>query len=138
MFDQFMDGIRRASESSFQMQQEMFRQWARLWTSVPGTAPMGSPAEWGRASQKRWVDLGVEMLNKHREALDATYRAGIELIQQTFSVSEARSPEDYRRMMEDLWRKLFELQKQQAESQFRDFQTFYDKSATIVQEGAKA
>jgi hypothetical protein len=137
MFDQFMDGIRRASESSFQMQQELFRQWTRMFTS--GQVPtMGAPAEWGRASQKRWVDLGVEMLNKHREALDATYRAGIELIQQTFHVGEARSAEDYRRMMEDLWRKLFELQKQQAESQFRDFQTLYDRSATIVQEGAKA
>jgi hypothetical protein len=137
MFDQFMDGIRRASESSFQMQQELFRQWTRMFTS--GQVPtMGAPAEWGRASQKRWVDLGVEMLNKHREALDATYRAGIELIQQTFHVGEAKSAEDYRRMMEDLWRKLFELQKQQAESQFRDFQTLYDRSATIVQEGAKA
>jgi hypothetical protein len=137
MFDQFMDGIRRASESSFQMQQEMFRQWTRMWTSMPAV-PGGVGADWNRASQKRWVDLGVEMLHKHREALDTTYKAGIEIIQQSFGVGEARSAEDYRRMMEDLWRKLFELQKQQAESQFRDFQTLYDKSATIVQEGAKA
>jgi hypothetical protein len=137
MFDQFMDGIRRASESSFQMQQEMFRQWTRLFTSMPAM-PTGVGGDWGRASQKRWVDLGVEMMHKHREALDTTYKAGIEIIQQSFTVGEARSAEDYRRMMEDLWRKLFELQKQQAESQFRDFQTLYDKSATLVQEGAKA
>jgi hypothetical protein len=119
------------------MQQEMFRQWTRMWSSMP-TPGVGPAADYGRASQKRWIDLGVEMLNKHREALDATYKAGIELIQQTFNVGEARSPEDYRRLMEDLWRKLFDLQKQQAENQFRDFQTLYDKSATIVQEGAKA
>jgi hypothetical protein len=135
MFDQFMDGIRRTSESSFQMQQEVFRQWTRMWGQMP--PGVGGATEWGRASQKRWVDLGVEMLNKHREGLDATYKAGIELIQQAFSVSDAKSPDDYRRMTEDLWRRLFDLQKQQAENQFRDFQTLYDKSATIVQEGAK-
>ena len=137
MFDQLLDGMRRASESSFQMQQEMFRQWTRLMTTVPPTAG-GPAADWGRASQKRWMELTVEMLNKHREALDQTYRAGIEIIQQTFSVAEARTPEDYRRMMEDLWRKLFDLQKQQTESQFRDFQNLYEKSASLVQEGAKA
>jgi hypothetical protein len=132
MFDQLIDGVRKASESSLQMQQEMFKHWTRMFTA-PATEA-GATTEWGRNSQKRWLELGVEMLNRQREAVDAMYKAGIQLIEQTFHVTEAKSADDYRRMIEDLWRKLFDLQKAQSESQFRDFQTFYEKSAALVQD----
>jgi hypothetical protein len=132
MFDQLIDGVRKASESSLQMQQEMFRHWTRLF-AAPGQEA-AAQADWGRTSQKRWLELGVEMLNRHREALDTIYKSGIQIIEQTFHVSEAKSTDDYRRMVEDLWRKLFDLQKEQSESQFRDFQSFYEKSAALVQD----
>jgi hypothetical protein len=136
MFDQLIDGVRKASESSLQMQQEMFKHWTRLFTGPAQEvgAQAGAQAEWGQTSQKRWLELGVEMLNRHREAVDSIYKSGIQLIEQTFHVTEAKSPDDYRRMVEDLWRKLFDLQKEQSESQFRDFQTFYEKSASLVQD----
>jgi hypothetical protein len=132
MFDQLIDGVRKASESSLQMQQEMFKQWTKLFSGAAAEAQ--APADFGRGSQKRWLELSLEMLNRHREAVDGIYRSGIQMIEQTFQVSEAKSPDDYRRMVEDLWRKLFDLQKQQSESQFRDFQTFYEKSAALVQD----
>ncbi len=132
MFDQLIDGVRKASESSLQMQQEMFKNWTKLFSGQAGAT--GAPAEWGGASQKRWAELCVEMLNRHREALDSTYKSGIQIIEEAFHVTEAKSPDDSRRMVEDLWRKLFDLQKSQSESQFRDFQTFYEKSAALVQD----
>jgi len=132
MFDQLIDGVRKASESSLQMQQEMFKQWTRLFAGPGHDA--GGAADWGRGAQKRWVELGIEMLHRHREAMDTTYRSGIQIIEQTFSVAEAKSPDDYRRTVDDLWRKLFDLQKQQSESQMRDFQTFYEKSAALAQD----
>jgi hypothetical protein len=115
------------------MHQEMFKQWTRLFSGTPMDGG-SQAADWGRTSQKRWVELGVEILNRHRETLDATYKTGIQIIEQAFHVSEAKSPDDYRRMVEDLWRKLFDLQKSSSESQFRDFQTFYEKSAALVQD----
>lgn len=130
MFDQLIDGVRKASESSLQMQQEMFKNWTRLFTGQATEA--GAQADWGRSSQKRWAELAVEMLNRHREVVDTTYRSGIQIIEQSFHVAEAKTADDYRRMVEDLWRKLFDLQKEQSESQFRDFQTFYEKSAALV------
>jgi hypothetical protein len=136
MFDQLVDGVRKASESSMQMQQEMFRNWTRLLLSAtPGVGAAGG--DWDRTSHKRWLELGLEMLNKHRESLDSTYKAGIQIIEQTFSLTEAKSGDDYRKVVEDLWRKLFDLQKEQAESQFRDFQAWIEKSAGLVQ-GARA
>jgi hypothetical protein len=115
------------------MQQEMFKHFTRMF-SGQAQETGAQAADWGRGSQKRWVELGIEMLNRHREAIDAIYKSGIQTIEQTFQVAEAKSPDDYRRMIEDLWRKVFDLQKQQSESQFRDFQTFYEKSAALVQD----
>jgi hypothetical protein len=135
MFDQLIDGVRRASESSLQMQQEMFRHWTRVVTSSAPQPGAGVPSDFGRASMKRFFELGLEMLHKHRETLDATYKAGIQLIEQSFHAMEAKSTDEYRRTVEELWRKLFDLQKGQAESQFRDFQGWYEKSAAIAQEG---
>jgi Rad3-related DNA helicase len=134
MFDQLVDGVREASESSLHLQQEMFRHWTRLLLSAtPGS--VGLPGDLNnRGAQKRWLELGLEMLNRHREALDTTYRSGIQLIEQTFQVTDAKSGDDYRKVVEELWRKLFDLQKQQAESQFRDFQTWFEKSAGLAQD----
>ena len=133
MFEQLIDGVRKASESSLHMQQEMFRNWTRLWSSAaPGG--IGATGDSNRAAQKRWLELGLEMLGKHREALDATYRSGIQIIEQTFRVTDAKSPDDYRKVVEDLGRKLLDLQKDQAENQFRDFQSWFEKSAGFVQD----
>jgi hypothetical protein len=134
MFEQLIDGVRKASESSMQMQQELFRHWTRVLTTTVPPSGASVPSDLGRAQQRRWLELGIEMLHKHREALDATYRSGIQIIEQTLHLQDAKSSEDVRRTVEDLWRKLYDLQKEQAESQFRDFQGWYEKSAAIAQE----
>jgi hypothetical protein len=132
MVDQLFDTFRKASESSLHMQQELFKQWARQWGSV---APQeGASSDIGRTAQKRWVALGVELLDKHRESLDATYKSGIALIEQSFNTSEAKSPDDYRRLTEELWRKLFETYKSQSEAQLNAFQRWSTKSAEAVQD----
>jgi hypothetical protein len=130
MFDQLVDGVRKAAESSMQLQQEMFRQWTRVGVSAaPGD--LGAAGDWNRSAQRRWLELALEVLNKHRAAIDSTYKAGIQIIEQTFHLAEATSVDDSRKQAEDLWRKVFEAQKERAESQLRDFQTLFDKSAGL-------
>jgi hypothetical protein len=121
MLDQMFDTFRKASESSLQMQQEMFKQWAQQWPTMPLNAA-GVSADWVRTFQKRWIDFETGLLNKHRESLDTMYKSGIHFIEQSFRLTEAKSPEDYRRMVEELWRKVFTVYKDQSESQLRDFQ----------------
>ena len=114
------------------MQQDVFRQWAQPWlSSSPSANGTGVPAEWGRNLQKRWTELLVETLNKHRESLDAAYRAGIQVIEQSSQVSEAKSSDDYRRAAEELWRKIYDLFKEQSEAQIREFQDLADKSFAV-------
>jgi len=131
MLDQFMEGFRKASESTMQAQQDMLRYFSQQWM---GTPPMGgAPADWGRNLPHRWKDLAIEALKKQREALDATYRAGIEVIEHTFRMSEARSADDLRRTAEELWRKLFDSVKAQYESQFEEFHKWTERSFEMAQ-----
>lgn len=127
MYDRLFEGFRKASESTLQMQQDLFKSWTQHWLSAqPDT--LGVSAEWGRALQKRWIEMALETLKRHRESLDGMYKAGIETIEQASRSSGIKTPEDYRRMVEDLWHKLFEAFKSQSESQFRDFQSWAEKS----------
>jgi hypothetical protein len=121
MFDQLFETFRKASESSLQLQQDFFKQWLQATPFANG-----NQADWSQLS-KRWQEQAAEALNKHRALLDSSYRSGIEMIEQSFRVSEARSPEDYRRLIEDLWRKLTDTFKMQTEAQARDFQSATEK-----------
>jgi hypothetical protein len=127
MLDQVIESFRKASESSMQMQQDLFKRWTQQWfttTSGNGTA---TAAEWGGPLQRRSMDLAIEALNKHRESLEATYRSNIQVLEQAFRVSEARSPEDCRRMIEDLWRNVLAIMKDQSETQFRELMRWTEK-----------
>jgi hypothetical protein len=123
MLDQIIENFRRASESSLQMQQEAFKQLAQQWSGGPHSSGSSGPsADWTGNIHKRSIDLTVESLNRNCESLEAMYRSGIGLVEQALRVSEAKSPEDYRRMVDELWRKLFTTFKEQSEVQLREFQ----------------
>jgi hypothetical protein len=132
MFDQLFDSFRRTSESSLQMQQEMFRPLTQQWGSAPAGAP-GLSGDWGRSFHKRWYELAMDGLNRHREALNATYKSGIQMIEQAFRATEAKSSDDYRQTVEDLWKRMFDNFRDQSEAQFRDFKTWAEKSLEMVQ-----
>jgi hypothetical protein len=132
MLDQLFDTFRKASESSLHMQQDMFKYWTQQWSGASSTA--GNTGEWSKNYQKQVVDL----LNKQREALDSAFKAGIQLIEQSFRASEAKSPEDYRRTMEDLWRTLIDTFKTQTETQVREFQKWSEKSFDMAQQNGQS
>jgi hypothetical protein len=133
MIDQVFEAYRKASESSMMAQQDLLSQWSQMWT--PGVASTGGATggatEWGRTVQRRWLELVVEALSKHREAVDTTYRRVIEVAEQTLHLVEAKSPEEYRRMVDELGRKVIESVKAQTETQLRDFQSWAERSFEI-------
>src|SRR5262249_36793480 len=133
MFDVILDNYRKAAESTMKLQQDMLRNWTTQWPQmfgaqgfgfpVFGSSPSGSALPGGAwleqmsAFQKKWGETVTEMLNKHRETLDAQYRAGIHTIEEAFKVGEAKDPQQFRRLTEELWRQSFECLKTVAESQ---------------------
>jgi len=132
MFDQVVDQFRKATDSTIQFQQEMFRQWTQQWGQLPGVPTPGSLLAHGVTDQistfqKKWAETITDLLNKHRETLDAQYRAGIRTIEDAFRVAEAKDPAQFRKLTEELWRQSFECLKTSVESQMRDFQAAAEK-----------
>jgi hypothetical protein len=127
MLDQIFELSRKAAESSLQMQQAMFKHWTQDLPSMSPTSA-GVSTDWGGSTRKRWVELMIETLNKHRESLDLAYRTVIQTMEQALRLSEAKSSEECVRVVEDVWRKLFDAVKGQSEAQFRDLQTWTERS----------
>lgn len=139
MYDQMFDSYRKASESWLQMQQELLKNVAQQPLSAfsAPTAGGGPAADWTRNVQKRGTELAVEILNRQRESIEALYKSVISLLERSAQISEAKSPEDYRRVTEELWKKWFETVTSQSETQLRDLQNFAGLSLEIAR-GAQA
>lgn len=129
--------FRKASESSLQSQHDLFRQWGQQWLSSISSATTG---DWGKTAQKRWAELAVEALKKQRQALDSLYQSSIDLIEGSARAAEVKSAKELGEMAEDFWRRSFDTLKGQSEIQFREFQSWVEKSfeMTRTSNGAPA
>ena len=116
MFEQMMDGLRKASEASMSAQQETLKQWTQQWPTTPLTSSQDA-AEGNRALQKRWVQSATETMTRQRELVDSACRAGIQIVEQAGQLVEAKSTEEFRHQLEELWRKTLEVMKAQSEAQ---------------------
>jgi hypothetical protein len=131
MLDQMFESFRRASVSSLQMQQELFKQWTQQWPTAPLNVA-GVSADWVQKTQKRWFEFTSESLNRQREMIDTMYKSVIQFVEQASHLSESKTPEDYRRTTEELRHKMFETFKEQADAQFRDFQKSAEKWFDVI------
>jgi hypothetical protein len=127
MFESIFDEYRKAVESSFQIQQELYRQWMNGWPVKPpdvanGTLP-GDVHEQVRAYQKAWSRKVAEALDQHRESLNAQYKSGIEAIQSAFQTTEAKTPQEYWRLTQEFWRKSIDSFKTAFEAQSKYVQS---------------
>lgn len=119
MIDQVFDGFRKTAESTMQMQQDFLKQVTQQWYVMPGMQ-----SDWSRAIQKRWLELTVELLNKHRESLDEGYKLLISSLEASFQSTEGKSPQEQQQAAEDLWRRFFDTFRSQYESQMQELQKF--------------
>jgi len=141
MFDQILDTYRKAAESTMQFQQIMMRNWTQQWPQMPGLGLPNPGAAWmeqAHTAQKKYAETVVGMLDKHRESLDAQYRTGIRIIEDAFRTGEAKDPEQFRRLTEELWRHSFEALKTVTEDQIRECQSAMKKWFEAVAQGQNA
>jgi hypothetical protein len=140
MFDQVLENLRKATDSTIQIQQEMFRQWFQQWTQVPGIPTPGTLLTSGvtdqvHAFQRKWSETVTDLQTKHRETLDSQYRAGIRTIEDAFRVGEAKDPAQFRKLTEELWRQSFDCLKTAMEAQLHNFQAAMEKGFEVVSQG---
>jgi len=133
MFEQAFENLRKATDASIQMQQEMFKKWMGMWPVAPPTgAGMAEPLK----LQKKWAETAGEIFKKQRETMEAQFSTGLRNIEEAFRLTEAKDPEEFRAKTIELWQKSFECLRQAFEAQFRDFQAMMTKWTEVVTKGA--
>jgi len=129
-FDQVFEHFRKATESTLQLQQDLFRQWTACWpafpklqTSVPEQIPK---------FQKEWTQATAELTRKYAETWQRQYKEGVESLKQAFQVATVKDPKEFRQQMLELWQKSFDSLKELAQAQLGNFQTTVEKWAEVV------
>src|SRR5262245_45082947 len=120
LFEATFNNLRQTAESAVQVQQEMYKEWARLW---PWLAQ--STVDWNanlQKSQKEWATRITGGMREHLELVDQQYRAGIESLEAAFQLAAAKDPEEFRERCEALCRQALNLVKETSETQMRQFQ----------------
>jgi len=134
MFDQVFESMRKATEITLEMQQEMYKKWLNLWPGVPTSQFPWS--EQVHKFQKKWAAFCEEALKKQRESLEAQLRAGLQNIDDAFRLAEAKDAEQLRAKTVELWQKVFNSLRQTYEAQVRDFQATLARWTEMVTKGA--
>jgi len=125
MFNQVFDNVRQATETTVQMQQEMFKTWLKMWPGLPASAPLRG--EKLQEFQKKWAATVGDMLKQQREVTEAQFKAGLQSIDRAFQLGEAKTPEEVRAKSLELWQKCFEDLRQVYETQMHGFEAVVEK-----------
>ena len=133
MFDLVLESMRKATESTIQMQQEMFRKWTGMWPGFPSFQPAGP--EQVLQFQKKWAEVMEELARKQRETLEAQFKTGLKNIEDSFRLAQAKDFEELRTKSIELWQKTFDCLRQSYEAQVRDFQTAVTRMAELMMRG---
>lgn len=139
MFEQIFDQYRRAVDSSFEMRQEMYRQWMNGLPVKPADlAASGAPDQARdelRHYQERWSRTVAEALERHRAVLNEQYRQGVEAISSAFRTTEAKTPEEFWRLTQEFWRKAIDSYKKAFQTQTRYLQNLAGMWLELVTKG---
>lgn len=134
MFDQVFDSLRKATEQSVQLQQDMFKKWVSLWPALPSV-----PASWTGQVQdvhKKWAEAASEVLRRQQETMQKQFETGLENIEKAFQLCEAKSGEELRAKTVELWQKCFYSLRQAFEAQMRDYQVAVGKLVELTTKNA--
>jgi hypothetical protein len=134
MFEQVFENLRQATDATIQTQAEIYKKWAGLWPTVPG-----SPPTWGEQAQKfhkKWSAFVNELVKKQHETLEVQYAAGLRNIEEAFQLAEIKDLEELRTKTLELWQKSFEALREVYEAQVRDFQSAVGKWTELMTKGA--
>jgi hypothetical protein len=129
LFEEVFQNIRKAAEANLSMQQELFSQWATLWPGIP--APHSAWVGQLQTFRTKFTDAVSAMARRHRDVIDRQYNAAMESLDAALCVTDANTPEEFRRRSEQLCRKSIDCIRTVAESQVEEMQDALTKLTTL-------
>ena len=134
MFQSIFDNFRRATETTVQMQQEMFKTWMNLWPGVQNASP--AFGEQIQQFQKKWTETVGDLIKRQREATEGHFKTGLQNIEKAFQLGGMKTPEDLRAKSMELWQKCFEDLRQVYEAQLHGFEAILAKWSEFTPKAA--
>ena len=133
VYEQVLENMRKATESSLKMQQDAMQQWASLWPGLPGL-PSAQSVWMDKVLefQRQWSNAVSDLAHKHRNTLDRQYQAAIEALDEALRVGESSNPEEYRRRTDQFCRKALECMREASEAQMKEYQDAMNKLSELV------
>jgi len=129
-FDQVFECFRKATESTLQMQQDLWSQWTAAWPVFPKSLP-----PWTQQVQRfeeQWSQGMTELMRKYQQTWERQYKTGMESFEEALHLAEAKDPVEFRKQVMGLWQKSFENLKELAEAQTTHFQAAIEKWLGLV------
>ena len=133
VYEQVLDSMRKATESSLKMQQDALQQWTALWPGLPRVpTPQSVRKDNLLEFQRQWSNTVSDLAHKHRNTVDRQYQAALEALDEALRVGESSSPEEYRRRTDQFCRKALECMREASETQIKEYQDAMNKLSELV------
>ncbi len=130
MYEQAFDSLKKATESSVKLQQEMLQKWVEAFPGASSAIP--TPANEMAKWRHQLEEMAAEMLKKQKELVDQNYDAGIKALEDIFAVTESTSPQEYQQKVTQLYQKSFESIRELSEAQMNEFKSVAEKWTELM------
>jgi hypothetical protein len=130
ILEEAFQNIRKVAEANLKMQQDMLSQFSSLWPGVP--KPQSAWLNQLQQFRSKLAETVSDLARKHGEAVDRQYKAAIESLDAALGVSDATTPEEFRRKAEQLCRKSLDCLREVTEVQIREFQEAVTKWTDLL------
>jgi hypothetical protein len=124
-----IDSVRKATESSVALQQELFRKWVSFWPGMPVSV---IPFDELQKVQKKWVEMVCELFQRENNILAVQFKSGFGAIEKLCRLAEAKDAEQLRSKTMELWQKTFDDLWLLSDAQLRGFQNAVAKMAELT------
>src|SRR4051794_7721332 len=95
VFEEVFQNIRKATETSLKMQQEMLSQWLILWPGMP--TPQTAWLSQIQQFRSKFMSTISDLARKHGDVIDRQYKAALESLDAALEATESSTPEEARR-----------------------------------------
>jgi hypothetical protein len=129
MFDVVSESFRKATETSVQVQMELFKKWVQMWPGVPNGAPVfgGEYAQKIQQFQQQSAETVKNLMQRQRDAVEASFKLGLQNIEKAFQIGEVKTVDEMRTRMVEMWQKCFDSLRQICEIPMTEFQAATEK-----------
>jgi hypothetical protein len=123
-----IDSVRKTTETSVALQQDLFRKWVSLWPGVPvSVIPFGELQK----IQKKGVEVLGELFQRENDALAVQLKMGIGTIEKLIHLAEAKAPEEFRTRTVEIIQKSLDDLRLISQTQMRSLQNAVAKLTEV-------